>query len=158
MTLRTYLVLAALIGMLVAAPRPAAAQEATPPSLYDTTGTAWVYASYFRIPWPRVDSLLKLRRFLPAWRTRAAQMGCFLDSQLLIHQTGNEYNVVVSTTYDSFRKIGPGSGTGACTTRAWRETVPDSTLRAAINAGNDWVFGDAAHYDVIYWIPYPTRR
>jgi hypothetical protein len=157
MTLRTHLLVTALLGSVLAVPRAAVGQEAAPPALYDTTGTAWVYASYFRVPWPRVDSLIKLQRFRPAWRARAVEMGCYLDSQLLIHQTGNEYNVVLSTTYASFRNIGPGSGSGACANGAWRETVPDSTLRAALQQGNNWVFGDAAHYDVIYWIPYPTR-
>lgn len=156
MRLRTLAVPVILIAMALAAPRPAPAQEAR--SLFDTTGTAWVYASYFRVPWPRVDSLLKLERFRSAFRERGQQLGCFLDTQLLIHQTGNEYNVVQSTTYASFRNIGPGSGTGACTNRAFREVVPDSTQRAAIQAGNNWVYGDAAHYDVIYWVPYPGRR
>lgn len=134
------------------------AQEVVPPALYDTAGTAWVYASYFRIAWPRVDSLIKLNRYFPAWRARAIEMGCFVDATLLIHHTGTEYNVVSSRTYASFARIGPGGGTGACTNRAWRETVPDSTLRAAINHGQEWVFGDAPHYDVIYWVPYPGRR
>lgn len=158
MSFRSFLTVTTLLGFVVATPPPAAAQEAMAPSMYDTTGTAWVYASYFRIPWPRVDSLLKLERFRPAWRERAIAMGCFVDATLLIHHTGNEYNVVFSTTHDSFRRIGPGGGSGACGNRAWQEVMPDSTMRAAIQEGRNWVFGDAKHYDVIYWIPYPARR
>ena len=158
MTVRSYLTLLVLLGLFAAAPPRALAQEAKPPALYDTTGTAWVYASYHRVPWSRVDSLVKLNRFRPAWRDRAVEMGCFLDSQLLIHQTGNEYNVVLSTTYPSFRYIGPGGERAGCANQAWSATVPDSTLRAAIQAGNSWVYSDASHYDVIYWVPYPRRR
>jgi len=158
MTSRYYFTVAVLVSMFVAAPPPLPAQEATPPALYDTTGTAWVYASYFQIPWSRVDSLIKLERFRPAWRARGIAMGCFLDSELMVHHTGSEYNVVFLTTFPSFRYIGPGGQAPGCGTRAWRETVPDSTLRAAIQKGNDWVYDEAGHYDVIYWLPYPGRR
>ncbi|HUF31366.1 MAG TPA: hypothetical protein VMM77_12010 [Gemmatimonadaceae bacterium] len=136
----------------------AGAQEANAPRLYDTTATHWVYASYHQVPWSRVDSLLKLERFRPAWRARAIAMGCFVDSQLLIHQTGNEYNVVNSRTYSSYRDFGPGGQQSGCAARAWRETIPDSTLRTSIARGRAWVYGDVAHYDVIYWVPYPRRR
>lgn len=136
----------------------AAAQEARAPAIYDTTGTAWVYASYYRIPWPRVDSLIKLQSLRPAWRTRAIEMGCVADWTFLIHQTGNEYNVVFSTTHRSFRSLEPGGESATCRDRAWRAVVPDSATRAAIAQGMSWVYGDAPHYDVIYWVPYPARR
>lgn len=158
MTVRSCLIaLLVLVGLSSAATPRAAAQESRAPTLYDTTGTAWVYASYYRVPWPRVDSLIKLQRFRPAWRDRAVAMGCFLDSSLLIHHTGNEYNVVVSTAYSSFRDIGPGSPRTGCTGEAWRAAVPDSSLRAAIAAGNRWVYDNVPHYDQIFWLPYPRR-
>ncbi len=134
------------------------AQAAKPRALYDTTGTAWVYATYSRVPWSRLDSLLKLQRYLPAFRARGIALGCFLDAELLIHHTGGEYNVVAMYTYPSFRSIGPGSGTGACNARAFREAVPDSAERAAYQAGQRWVFMDTTHYDEIYWVAYPSQR
>ncbi len=134
------------------------AQAARPRPLYDTTGTAWVYVSYSRVPWSRVDSLLKLQRYLPVFRARGIALGCFLDAQLLIHHTGGEYNVVAMYTYATFKSIGPGSGTGACNARAFREAVPDSAERAAYQAGQQWVFRDTNHYDEIYWVAYPSQR
>lgn len=158
MTVRSGLVtFLVLLGLSTTATPRAAAQEPRAPALYDTTGTAWVYASYYRVPFSRVDSLLKLQRFRPAWRDRAVAMGCFLDTGLLIHHTGNEYNVVVSTTYASFRDIGPGAPRAGCAGEAWRAVVPDSAMRAAISAGNRWVYENVAHYDQIFWLPYPRR-
>ncbi len=158
MTIRSRITLLALSGLCAAAASTGQAQESRVPRLYDTTGAAWVYASYYQVSWSRVDSLLKLQRFRSAWRDRAVQAGCYLDSNLLIHQTGNEYNVVISTTYPSFRYIGPGAERSGCANEAWRAVVPDSSLRAAIAAGNRWVFQDGKHYDVIYWVPYPRTR
>ena len=108
MTFRSYLTVVGPLAILLTVAPPVRAQGAIPPAIYDTTGTAWTYAIYLAVPWPKVDSLVKLERFHSAWRDRSIEMGCFLDHVFLIHQTGDEYNVLYATTYDSPRPIRPG--------------------------------------------------
>jgi len=144
----TFLVLVMLVFM----PRPAIGQEPEAvPQPYDESGV-WVYASYMKVPWSRIDSLMVLQHgTAPAWREKAIEMGCFLDWQMLIHHTGSEYNVVYLTTYDSWEHLTPGRG---CGNTAWQEVMPDSTARAAVEAGLQWVHDEYKHYDEIYWQPF----
>ena len=156
MTFRSYLTVVGPLAILLTIAPPVRAQGAIPPAIYDTTGTAWTYAIYLAVPWPKVDSLVKLERFHSAWRDRSIEMGCFLDHVFLIHQSGDEYNVLYATSYRSPRPLVPGSGVQECRQQAWEEIVPDSTLRAEIQAGRDYVNGDYKHYDRIWWVPYPN--
>ena len=135
-------------------PQPSFGQEAEERrALYDDVGR-FVYVNYFNIPWPKVDSLIQLNSIYNAVTEKGIEMGCFVDREFLIHQTGDEHNVVFKRYYEDWAGMTPGTG---CTGRAYRAVVPDSAQRAAIDAGNQWVFGDAAHRDVIYWQPYPKR-
>jgi len=140
------------LGLLAAQPRSADGQEAPAVrSLYDTTGV-FVYTSFNKVPWSRVDSLIQLNRMSPTVRDMAIEMGCYLDRRMMIHHTGTEFNVVVMTSYPTWQSIMSRSGCGG---RAFRAAVPDSALRRAINEGNNWVFGENEHRDIIYWEPYP---
>jgi hypothetical protein len=120
-------------------------------SLYDDAGH-YVYVSYFKIPWAKVDSLIQLQNIWNAVTGKGRELGCFVDREFLIHQTGTEYNVVFKTYYKDWASINEG-----CGGRAFRAAVPDSAQRTAINAGNQWVFDGVEHRDVIYWEPYPNK-
>lgn len=120
--------------------------------LYDASGRL-VYVSYLKVPWARVDSLIQLESVYNAVTEKGIELGCYDDREFLIHQTGSEYNVVYKTYYKKWSWPFANDGCGA---RAYRAAVPDSVQRAAINAGNQWVFGgDMEHRDEIYWEPYP---
>ncbi len=106
----------------------------------------WVYTSFFKIPWERVDSLTELQKLYP-WREKAKEMGCHLDRQVLVHHTGSEYNIVIMTTYATWKDMAPGGG---CGQRVFEALEPDSTRRAEVNAGFNWVYTDVEHRDVIY--------
>ncbi len=144
-----------LLALLVPVSQPALGQETdTRRSLYDQAGRL-VYASYFKIPWSRVDSLIQLESIRDAVTAKGRELGCYVDREFLIHHTGSEYNVIYKIYYEQWSWP---SGNPGCGARAYRAAVPDSTQRAAINAGNQWVFGDEAeHRDEIYWEPYPKE-
>jgi hypothetical protein len=145
---RIVVVLAAT-GVLVSAPKSAFGQEQEEaPQLYDDSGV-WVYATFLKVPWSEVDSLLKLSRYAPAILEKGKEMGCYLDQEMLIHHTGTEYNVVYMTTYASFDDLGPGDDCGA-----FEAVVPDSTERAALDDGFEYVLDGYKHYDIIYWQPF----
>ncbi len=122
-------------------------------TLADAQGDAaeqpYIYASYWKIPWDRVDSLTKLNKLYPVV-AKAKELGTILDRTWLVHHTGNEYNVVLSTRFASWEAIGQGARMG----EAFRALEPDSLRRAEVNAGYNWVFDPAvtSHYDIIYQV------
>jgi hypothetical protein len=65
---------------------------------------------------------------------------------MLVHHTGDEYNIVIMTLFPSWEAIGEGA--------RWSEVFealePDAERRAEVNDGFDWVFQGAKHYDIIY--------
>ena len=65
---------------------------------------------------------------------------------MIVHHTGNEYNIVIVSVYESWESMGEGNGFGA----AFRELEPDEERRAEVNAGIQWVFNDTEHVDNIY--------
>lgn len=142
-----------VLSLLVSASQPAFSQDAPERrSLYDTSGR-YVYASYFQIPWSRVDSLIQINTHWNTVTEKGREIGCYLDREFLIHQTGDEYNVVFKTYYKDWASINAG-----CNNRDLRAAVPDSLERAALNAGGQWVFdGASAHRDIIYWEPFPDK-
>ncbi len=145
---------ALLAGLLLAIPAVAQAQagQTTRRQVYDAQGR-YVYATFQTVNWNRVDSLVQLRAAVfPAVRAKAIEMGCYLDQQMLIHHTGNAQNVVTLTYYPTWEAV---NNTG-CQGRAFVAAIPDSARRAAVVAGNNWVFeGGGAHNDIIYWEPNP---
>ena len=143
-----------MLAVCLLAAAPAFGQEESPRrSLYDDTGR-YVYASYFQIPWARMDSLIQLNA--GRWNAvtkKGQELGCYLGREMLIHQTGDEYNLVFKTYYKDWAAINAG-----CNDRDLRAAVPDSLERAALNAGAQWVFdGASAHRDIIYWEPFPDE-
>ncbi len=128
-----------------------AAVAATPAVGQESQEQPVVYINQNQIPWDRIDSLTTLLQSRPQWTAKAKELGHILDEKFLIHMHGDEWNVVVITAYPSwtaFANLSPG----------WRGEVarmvePDSTRRAAINAGYDWVFAGTMHRDNIYRVP-----
>jgi hypothetical protein len=107
----------------------------------------WVYVASYKVPWERVDSLVKLfDRYADPFVTYANENGFWLDRRVLIHDTGDEYNVVYETFYDSWEAIREGGWGDA----AWQAVEPDSTQREAAIAGFNWVFEGVTHKDNIY--------
>jgi len=106
-------------------------------SIYDDSGII-VSVSSFKVPWARVDSLLQLNKIRNAVTEKGREMGCYLDRQFLIHHIGDEYNVVYKTYRSGLHWPNPNPGRG---NRAFQAVVTDSTQRAAIVAGRNWVFG-----------------
>ncbi len=128
-----------VLGFMLGGAGQAYAQEE------EGTERPWVYASFYKVPWERIDSLTKLQKLYP-WTEKAKEMGCLLDRSVLVHAYGSEYNVVIMRYYASWEDI---EGTG-CGQRAFEALEPDSTRRAEVDAGFNWVYQGTEHRDEIY--------
>lgn len=129
---------ALLVGAAAAAPA-IRAQEAENPV---------VHASFYQVPWERVDSLTTLWSMYPEWFTRAQEAGHILERQLWVHMQGDVWNVVIVGTYPSWDAwANQESGWGQA---VFEMVEPDEAQRAAFNEGMDWVFSNTVHYDNIY--------
>ena len=129
-------------GLLLAMPTDVRAQDGDET---EEAEPAWIYMSSWKIPFSRVDSLSKLVKLYPI-PEKAIENGALLDYHMIVHHTGNEYNMVIVSVYESWESMGEGNGFGA----AFRELEPDEDRRAEFNAGLQWVFSDAEHVDNIY--------
>jgi hypothetical protein len=84
----------------------------------------------------------------PRYLEKAKELGHILDYQVWIHLQGDEWNVVVTTVYPSWQKwANPESGWGE---KVFAMIEPDSTRRAAYNAGATWVYRGTIHRDNIF--------
>ncbi|MDX1616693.1 MAG: hypothetical protein R3300_20470 [Candidatus Promineifilaceae bacterium] len=127
-----------LFVLLLSVPADALAQE-------EADDTAYWYVSHYQIPWAKVDSLVSLeKRYSPQIReaTTPEETGV-LDRKVLIHDTGNEWNVVIMTKFPSWEAI-----------RAEIDVLelvfPDEAERSALQEAYGWVFEDTDHWDAIY--------
>ncbi len=131
------------LGMVVSLPTAVNAQEE------EVAEQPYVYSSYWQIPWSRVDSLTKLLKLYP-WTETAIEMGHITNRVWLVHHTGAEYNIVISTVYPTWEAMGEGARIG----QVFQALEPDSLRREEVNAGFSWVFndegGETSHHDVIY--------
>ena len=109
----------------------------------------YVYSMEFQIPWSRVDSLTKLVDLTDKeykFYDKAKEMGYILDFRIMIHDTGNEWNVRIEWVYPSWEAIRePGWGK-----KVWEALEIDSAKVEEINAGFTWVTKDVIHRDNIY--------
>ncbi|MBI1967433.1 MAG: hypothetical protein HYS40_05550 [Gemmatimonadetes bacterium] len=105
------------------------------------------YVSAYQVSFDRVDSLTRLLRAhrLPVIEERK-RMGTLLDERWLIHNYGDEYNVVRIGQFRTLTALVEDT-TGQA---AFRKVYPDSVQRAAISAAFNWVFAGAPHRDNIY--------
>ncbi len=131
-----------LLGLLLAVPTDVHAQDGDEA---EEAEAAWIYISSFKIPWSRVDSLTKLNKLYPVI-AKAIENGTILDYHMIVHHTGDEYNVLIVRVFESWESMGEGGGFEA----AFEELEPDEERRAEVNAGYDWVFADTEHKDNIY--------
>ena len=134
--------IAALAGLLLAVPTDVRAQDGDEA---EQAEAPWIYITSHKIPWSRVDSLTKLNKLYPVI-AKAKENGTILDYHMIVHQYGDEYNVLVVRVYESWESMGEGSGFGA----AFEELEPDEERRAEVNAGYNWVFAGTVHKDNIY--------
>ncbi len=132
----------ALAGMLLAVPTDVRAQDGDE---MEEAEAPWIYITSHKIPWSRIDSLTKLNKLYPVI-AKAKENGTLLDYHMIVHQYGDEYNVLVVRVYESWESLGEGSGFGA----AFEELEPDEERRAEVNAGYNWVFDGTVHKDNIY--------
>ncbi len=132
----------ALAGMLLAVPTDVRAQDGDE---MEEAEAPWIYISSYKIPWSRVDSLTKLVALYPV-PDKAMENGTVMDYHMIVHHTGDEYNIVIVNVYESWESMGESNGFGA----AFEDLEPDEERRAEVNAGFNWVFADTEHHDNIY--------
>jgi hypothetical protein len=107
----------------------------------------WVYVSFYKVPWDRIDSLTALNKLYP-WTEKAVEMGHILDFKMLVHDTGDEYNIVWMTFFPSWEAMGEGTRW----TEVFEALEPDAERRAEVNEGFNWVYRGTQHYDNIYQV------
>lgn len=131
------------IGFVLVASHGLAAQEME----QEEEEQAYWHVQLYQIPWERVDSLQTLtERYTDQVVAGAKEAGSILDFKVLIHNMGDEYNVVEMTKYPSWAAIEEGRGFGAVAEELW-----DEEQREAIIDGFSWVYeGNNAHKDLIY--------
>jgi hypothetical protein len=112
-----------------------------------TKDKAYWYTSSFKIPWAKVDSLKKLvKMYVNPIVAQAKKSGRILDYRVLIHHTGDEYNVVIMEQYPSWVAIDKGNGFAD----AFKVVEPDAAKRKVGYAAWNWVFEGVVHIDNIY--------
>ena len=108
---------------------------------------AYWHVQLYQIPWERVDSLQTLeRKYSDAFIEKAKEVGTILDHKILIHNMGDEYNVVEMTKYPSWAAIQEGPGWGQFA----EELFDEETLEAIMDGYNYVYEGHNAHKDLIY--------
>jgi hypothetical protein len=123
--------------MIFGLPTMAAAQ--------DGDDDAYWYVSMFSIPWAKVDSLGKLIDKDSPLVEAAIERGNIVEGKVLIHHTGNEWNVVFMTKYANWAAIDADPGLAGIAEEMWGEEA-----RAARGEAYGEIFGDNAHRDYIY--------
>ena len=108
---------------------------------------AYWYVSSIKVPWNKIDSLQKMvKKYTIPIVEEAKKTGKLLDYLLLIHHTGDEYNVVMMRKFPSWDAINDGGGMQA----AMEKLFPDKEERDRINAGFQWILSGYQHIDNIY--------
>lgn len=125
------------VAMLFGVPTMAAAQD-------DEANPYW-YVTAYSVPWSKVDSLGKLIDKDEPLVQAAIERGHMLESKVLIHHTGNEWNVVFMTKYPNWAAIDADPGLADIAEEMWGEEA-----RQARGAAYGEIFGDGAHRDYIY--------
>lgn len=135
--MKYFLLLGAAFLVAFSMPTPSTAQESAEEE------TPYWYVNYFTIDWTRTDSLIKLWTLTEPVRELRKKNGEILEWLGLMHNTGNEHNVVIMTKYPSWSAINADS-------KATETVFTNAAERARLNDGFNWVFGAAPHQDVIF--------
>lgn len=104
------------------------------------------YVSHFKVPFAKIDSLESLVEQTMPVVEEAKKSGNLMDYRILIHHTGEEYNVVIMNLLPSWDAIDEDSGFG----QAMEKVYDSEEKREEINSAFDWVFEGAPHKDNIY--------
>jgi len=111
--------------------------------------TPYWYVSHFKISWAKIDSLVKLEKeYTPAIVKEAKKRGTILDYKMLLHHTGDEYNVVVMTKLPSWCSI-EGNAWGWWSSTYKTMEKDKKTIENVLKARN-WAFDGIIHKDLIY--------
>ena len=114
----------------------------------EKTETPYWYVSFLKIPYAKIDSLYKLeKQYTPAVVAEAKKQGLILDYKMLLHHTGDEYNVVYLAKYPSFEAM--ESAWGWWNT-AYKAIEPDEKKREKVQEARLWAFDKIIHKDLIY--------
>jgi hypothetical protein len=108
---------------------------------------AYWYVSHFKIPFAKVDSLVSLEKsYSPRIRAGlTSEQSGMLDRKVLIHDTGNEWTVVIMTKHPSWASI-----RAEPPVNMMQHVFRDEAERGRIQAAFNWVFEGAEHWDAIY--------
>ena len=111
--------------------------------------TPYWYVSHFKIAWAKIDSLYKLEKeYTPAVVAEAKKQGTILDYKMLLHHTGDEYNVVVMTKLPSWCSI-EGNAWGWWT-NTFKKIEKDKDKIEKVLEDRTWAFDGIIHKDLIY--------
>lgn len=105
------------------------------------------YVVSVKVPWEMMDSLkIMVKKYQIPILAEAEKSGKILDSNFLIHHTGDEYNVVIMTKFPSWNAMGDMSFFGD----AMQIAIPDEKERDRFKEGWQWIFEGVQHIDNIY--------
>lgn len=109
--------------------------------------TPYWYVSSYKIAWEKADSLQTLvKLYTIPILAEVKKAGGLLDYKVLIHNTGDEYNVVIMSKYPSWAAIDKEAGWSA----AFKMLEPDEAKRKKVYDTFNWVFDGSVHIDNIY--------
>ena len=112
--------------------------------------TPYWYVSYYKVDYAKIDSLRTLiKEYTNPIVAEAKKTGPLLDYHILIHNTGDEYNVIIMEKYPSWNSLDESSGMGA----AFKKIQPDKDKRIEAYNAFGWIFTPNIHYDGIYTEP-----
>lgn len=111
----------------------------------DDDDDAYWYVSMYSVPWSKVDSLGKLIDKDAPLVEAAIERGHFVEGKVLIHNTGNEWNVMFMNKFANWAAIDANPGLADIAEEMWGEEA-----RAARGEAYGEIFGDGAHRDYIY--------
>ena len=129
---------------------PRAGRQARPRS---GDAPRWVI-SYYKVDWPKVDSLVALQRAYTApTNTALREAGVLSDWKVLVHNFAGTENVLYVWKYPSWAAIQDTSAAAI-----GRRLQPDSARRAAVGDAFRGVAGSGEHRDGIYTQVLPAPR
>ncbi len=108
---------------------------------------AYWYVSHYRVSWAKIDSLTSFVRNDEELIGEGISRGNFLEAKVLVHHTGDEWNVVFMTKYPSWEAIDADPGLGPLAEEMW-----GAERRQARSDAFDYLTQEAggAHRDYIY--------
>jgi len=112
------------------------------------TDTPYWYVTSHKVNWDRLDSLQKLISMytVPVLKD-AKKSGKFLDYKIMIHHTGEDYNVIIMTKFPSWASLEKRS---MGFSDAFKVFEPDEEKRKKVFAEWNWCFEGSVHIDNIY--------